>query len=129
MKSELRFIGRIITPYKKLEECPNNIQIEGAVCKIELYDEYKEGLFGLAQGQEILVLYWLEHANRNKIQQASSAHNDACVKGTFALRSPHRPNPIGVATLLIESLEAKNGKLTVRGLDCLDDTQLIDIKP
>jgi tRNA (Thr-GGU) A37 N-methylase len=49
------------------------------------------------------------------------------MSGTFSLRSPHRPNPIGAATLPIEKIE--KGIVTVKGLDCLDGTSLIDIKP
>ncbi len=48
-------------------------------------------------------------------------------KGTFALRSPHRPNPIGAAVIPIESID--EGVIKVRGLDCLDGTPLVDIKP
>lgn len=125
MKPELNFIGRITTPYTTIDECPRNIQSTGPLCQITLYDEYQEGLLGLTKGQHILVLYWLENAERTV--KHKKVRKDKGIKGTFALRSPHRPNPIGAAELDIEKIEA--GQITVKGLDCLNNTQLIDIKP
>ncbi|MGF1681911.1 tRNA (N6-threonylcarbamoyladenosine(37)-N6)-methyltransferase TrmO [Photobacterium minamisatsumaniensis] len=129
MTAELKFIGFINTPFKKIKDCPNNIQLDGNLCDITLYDEYKDGLLGLVTGQHILILYWLGCSD-NKADIKNACVQKTCksvMKGTFALRSPLRPNPIGAAVLPIEKLEG--GKITVRGLDCLDKTKLIDIKP
>jgi tRNA-Thr(GGU) m(6)t(6)A37 methyltransferase TsaA len=125
MKPELNFIGAIETPYTVVEECPNNIQPDGPLCRITLYDEFLDGLSGLKIGQHILILYWLENTDRSVVLQPVG-HGEE-LKGTFALRSPHRPNPIAAAVLPIESIEV--GQITVRGLDCLDNTQLVDVKP
>ena len=126
MSSELKFIGRIATPYHSVSECPNNIQPDnGPTCEIILDDVYQQGLLGLNSGDHILILYWLEGANRDELLQGRN--DETPTKGTFALRSPHRPNPIGAAVLPIEKIE--NGTVTVRGLDCLNNTPLLDIKP
>lgn len=126
MSTELRFIGQITTPYKSVSECPSNIQPDnGPMCKIKLDAEFQQGLLGLNTGDHILILYWLEGAKRDELIQ--SWEEDTPTKGTFALRSPHRPNPIGVAVLPIKKIE--NGAITVRGLDCLNNTPLLDIKP
>ncbi|CDT11342.1 conserved hypothetical protein [Vibrio coralliirubri] len=126
MSAELKFIGRIATPYHSISECPNNIQPDkGPTCEIILDDAYQQGLLGLNSGEHILILYWLEGANRDELLQ--SWDEETSTKGTFALRSPHRPNPIGAAVLPIEKIE--NGTVTVRGLDCLNNTPLLDIKP
>jgi len=125
VRTELTFIGRIETPYKKLEDCPRNIDPNGPLCRLVLEDPYQEGLLGLEPGREILILYWLEHADRTRLRQ-NPAHIGK-LTGTFALRSPHRPNPIGAALVKIETFSGNT--LTVRGLDCLDGTPLIDIKP
>ncbi|MGF1728666.1 tRNA (N6-threonylcarbamoyladenosine(37)-N6)-methyltransferase TrmO [Photobacterium kasasachensis] len=125
MSSEITYIGCIKTPYNKIEDCPNNIQPNGPLCHINLDEHYHDGLQGLTVGQHILILYWLENANRTVVIQRTSKGNQT--KGTFALRSPHRPNPIGAAVLPIESIEG--GQISVRGLDCLNNTRLIDIKP
>jgi tRNA-Thr(GGU) m(6)t(6)A37 methyltransferase TsaA len=95
------------------------------MCKIKLDAEFQQGLLGLNTGDHILILYWLEGAKRDELIQ--SWEEDTPTKGTFALRSPHRPNPIGAAVLPIKKIE--NGAITVRGLDCLNNTPLLDIKP
>ncbi|MCG9543740.1 tRNA (N6-threonylcarbamoyladenosine(37)-N6)-methyltransferase TrmO [Vibrio sp. Isolate33] len=126
MSAELKFIGRITTPYYSVSECPNNIQPDnGPICEIKLDAEFQQGLLGLNSGDHILILYWLEGAKRDELIQRWD--EDTPTKGTFALRSPHRPNPIGAAVLPLEKIE--NGTVTVRGLDCLNNTPLLDIKP
>ncbi|MEZ9349642.1 TrmO family methyltransferase [Vibrio splendidus] len=126
MSAELKFIGRITTPYHSVAECPNNIQPDnGPICEIKLDAEFQQGLLGLHSGDHILILYWLEGANRDELIQ--SWDDETPIKRTFALRSPHRPNPIGAAVLPIDKIE--NGTVTVRGLDCLNNTALLDIKP
>ncbi|HAS6506884.1 TPA: tRNA (N6-threonylcarbamoyladenosine(37)-N6)-methyltransferase TrmO [Vibrio parahaemolyticus] len=124
MTATLTYIGKITTPYTSVEECPNNIQAQGPTCQITVFEEFKRGLNGLAVDDNILVLYWLAGAHRDQMAQVG---REGGSKGTFALRSPHRPNPIGAAVLPIDAID--NGVITVRGLDCLDNTPLIDIKP
>ncbi|PML59825.1 SAM-dependent methyltransferase [Vibrio lentus] len=126
MSEELILIGRITTPYHSISDCPNNIQPDnGPICEIILDDVYQQGLLGLKTGDHILILYWLEGAKRDEMIQ--SWDEETPTKGTFTLRSPHRPNPIGAAVLPIEKIE--NVTVTVRGLDCLNNTPLLDIKP
>tara|TARA_B100001063_G_C16571378_1_gene456059 strand:- start:89 stop:490 length:402 start_codon:yes stop_codon:yes gene_type:complete len=126
MSEELKLIGRITTPYHSISECPNNIQPDnGPICEIILDDVYQQGLLGLKTGDHILILYWLKGAKRDELIQ--SWNEETPTKGTFGLRSPHRPNPIAAAVLPIENI--KNGTVTVRGLDCLNNTPLLDIKP
>jgi tRNA-Thr(GGU) m(6)t(6)A37 methyltransferase TsaA len=118
-------IGEIITPYKTLAECPRNIDPDGPPCELILRDDLRDGLLGLTAGQHILILYWLEHADRSSTRQNSRRTGE--LAGVFALRTPNRPNPIGAAVLPIEKID--NGVITVRGLDCLNGTPLLDIKP
>lgn len=125
MQATLKFIGHINTPYNSIEECPGNVSANGPLCKLVVDDDYKEGLSGLEAGQEILILYWFENTDRSVTRQASS--NGEKVMGTFALRSPHRPNPVSAAVLPIEAIDSES--VSVNGLDCLDGTRLLDIKP
>lgn len=127
MENNLIVIGHVETPYKKLEDCPRNIDFKGPECRLVLRDKYEEGILGLHTGDQILILYWLDGSNRDKILQARGWDDDAEMTGTFSLRSPHRPNPIGAAIVPIKELA--DGIITVQGLDCLDGTQLLDIKP
>ena len=125
MNATLKFIGHINTPYEAIEDCPNNIDLNGPLCQLVLDEEFRNGLSGLQPGRIILILYWFEKSDRSTIEQPSD--DDGALIGTFALRSPHRPNPIVATTLPIESI--KNGIVSVRGLDCLNGTHLLDIKP
>lgn len=125
MNSKLNFIGHIETPYKNIDECPRNIQPDGPECKIILDKEFESGLLGLVEGQEVLVLYWFDNVDRNKLQQNS--RRTGKFAGVFALRTPNRPNPIGAAVIKINKIN--DGVIFVQGLDCLNGTPLIDIKP
>jgi len=125
MKASIRSIGRIRTPYRTLDECPRNINPEGPDCELDIDEEFAEGLAGLTPGQHILVLYWFEDVDRRQLMHRRRSSDSEL--GVFALRSPVRPNPIAAAVVRIESIEA--GRLRVRGLDCLDGTPLLDIKP
>ena len=125
LQATIEPIGKILTPYKTIADCPRNIDPNGPQCELVLRDAKHDGLLGLAAGQRILILYWLEHADRSAIRQNSRRTGE--LAGVFALRTPNRPNPIGVAVLAIEKII--DGVITVRGLDCLDGTPLLDIKP
>jgi len=125
MKPTLRFIGWIETPYRTLSECPGNIDPHGPVCVLHLEQDMQAGLAGLSAGESILVLYWFEHVERSALLQKRRSTGKE--RGVFALRSPHRPNPIGAALVRIEGIT--NGCIRVRGMDCLDGTPLLDIKP
>ena len=125
MTAELLIIGHIETPYHDLAACPRNIDPSGPECRLILGPDYVDGLLGLEAGQTILILYWLEGGDRQRLRQHSRRTGEYA--GVFALRSPHRPNPIGAAVLPIVRVETNT--VVVRGLDCLDGTALLDIKP
>ena len=127
MSEKLKYIGEIITPYKTAEECPSNINKNGPLCEIKLYDEYRKGLYGLKEGDSIMILYWFDH-NKRKVELSTRKNKPSEFKyGTFALRSPIRPNPIAVSVLPIERITEDS--IFVKGLDCISGTKLLDIKP
>ena len=121
----LLFIGRIHTPWTSRLECPRQGRQDGPICEIEIFEPWVAALEGIERFERIEVLYWLHESRRDLVRQSPA--NDGTTRGTFALRSPVRPNPIGtsIATLVSRT----GGKLRVRGLDCLDNTPLIDLKP
>jgi tRNA-Thr(GGU) m(6)t(6)A37 methyltransferase TsaA len=118
------FIGRIRTPWTKRDECPKNARGSDAVCTIELDPRYAAALDGVAACTHLVILYFMDRARRDLLVQAPR-HGDR--NGTFALRSPVRPNPIAMSVVKLVALEGTT--LSVVGLDCLDGTPLIDIKP
>lgn len=121
----LYFIGRIRTPWKSRAECPKNGRESTAECTIELDPRFAQGLKEVESSSHLLVLYWMDKARRDLILQAPRHY--ATQRGTFALRSPVRPNPI--AASVVKLIKIEGSKLTVVGLDCLDGTPLLDIKP
>jgi len=118
------FIGRIRTPWKTRSECPRNARGSDAVCTIELDPRYAAALDGVATCTHLVVLYFMHEARRDLVVQVSR-HSGR--RGTFALRSPVRPNPIALSVVRLLRIEGTT--LSVVGLDCLDGTPLIDIKP
>ncbi len=121
----LVFIGRIHTPWSDRLACPRQGRRDGPVCRIELFAPWDQGLDGLADYQSVEVLYWLDRSRRDLVRQ--SPKSDGTARGTFSLRSPVRPNPIG--TSLVSLVGIEGAIVSVRGLDCLDGTPLIDLKP
>ena len=125
MSKELIYIGEINTPYDCLEDCPSGIQIDGPMCKITLLPKYEAGLAGLKRGIRIEVFYWLEIIDRDVVVGPEGELDSSL--GTFATRSAHRPNPIAQASVIIEHIDAN--QIFIKGMDCLNGTKLIDIKP
>lgn len=122
----LRFIGRIRTPFVTRTMCPRQGDPEaGPVCRIEVDPVWTEALEGIEAFEVIEVFYWLDKSRRDLLRQ--SPKSDGRTMGTFALRSPVRPNPIGLSRVRL--LGRQGNVLEVRGLDCLDGTPLIDLKP
>jgi tRNA-Thr(GGU) m(6)t(6)A37 methyltransferase TsaA len=125
MDARVVFIGVIRTPFLTRDDCPRQGKPDGPLCRIEIADPWKPALKGLERYAKVEVLYWMHQARRDLITQ--SPKSDGATFGTFALRSPVRPNPI--ATSLCELVAVEDGALIVRGLDCVDGTPLVDLKP
>lgn len=121
----LVFIGRIRTPWTSRLETPRQGRQDGPVCRIEIFEPWVAALHGIEKYQRLEVLYWLDGSRRDLVRQSPAS--DGTTRGTFALRSPVRPNPIGTSMVTLVSREGAT--LSVRGLDCLDGTPLIDLKP
>ncbi len=120
------FIGRILTPWTDRLLCPRQGRLDGPVCRIEVSAPWApEGLDGIEAYERLKVLYWLHHSRRDIVRQSPA--NDGTARGVFSLRSPVRPNPIG--TSIVRLVGREGNVLLVQGLDCLDETPLIDIKP
>ena len=126
--ASLYFIGRIRTPWRRRADCPKNAnqaRAAGIVCTIEVDPRYAQALAGVETCSHLLVLYWMHQARRDLVVQ--TARHSGTPRGTFALRSPVRPNPI--AASVVELKRVDGTRLSVVGLDCLDGTPLLDIKP
>jgi tRNA-Thr(GGU) m(6)t(6)A37 methyltransferase TsaA len=121
----LVFIGTIRTPWTSRLEAPRQGRQDGPLCRIEVFDPWVPALDGLEQFERIEVLYWLHLSRRDLVRQ--SPRDDGTTRGTFSLRSPVRPNPIATSIVALDHVEGHT--VLVRGLDCLDETPLLDLKP
>lgn len=119
------FIGCIRTPWTDRLKTPRQGRQDGPVCRIEIFDPWVPALKGIEQYDQLEVLYWLHLSRRDLVLQSPA--NDSTTRGTFALRSPVRPNPIGTSIARLVGVEGTS--VLVRGLDCLDGTPLVDLKP
>jgi tRNA (adenine37-N6)-methyltransferase len=128
--ARLVFIGRARTPWKTRDECPKNLREareRGGKAWIEIDEAWRPGLRDLDAGEALIVLSWFDRAGRDLIIQAPR-HRHAPA-GVFSIRSPVRPNPIGLHVVRLVSLDAAAGRLDLDALDCLDETPILDIKP
>ena|SRR5690348_12355128 len=119
------FIGTIHTPWHRREDCPKRGSLDGPICTIVVDEAWREALAGISQHKRIDVLYWMHRARRDLLLQ--TPFSTRRTTGTFALRSPVRPNPIAISVVALIAVEGNT--LQVRGLDCLDGTPLLDLKP
>jgi tRNA-Thr(GGU) m(6)t(6)A37 methyltransferase TsaA len=121
----LVFIGRIRTPWTSRDDTPRQGSHVGPVCRLEIFEPWVPALKGVDFYNNLEVIYWLHHSRRDLVLQ--SPKNNKSTRGTFSLRSPVRPNPIGTSIVKLVGIEGST--VLVRGLDCLDQTPLIDLKP
>ena len=122
----LLFIGRACTPWATSRDCPRQGDPDnGPVCRIEVDEPWRAALKGLETNTHVNLFYWMHLARRDLVQQ--SPRSDGTATGTFSLRSPNRPNPIAASACALVSVGADH--ILVRGLDCVDGTPVVDIKP
>ena len=121
----LAFIGVIRTPWATRAECPHHGDPDGPACRIEVQAPWDAALEGIESIERIEVFYWLHEARRDLVHQ--SPRRNGLTKATFTIRSPVRPNPIG--TSIVTLIAREGAVLHVRGLDCVDRTPLLDLKP
>lgn len=121
-------IGRIATPWSSVAECPRNGRqpSPAPVCRVTVFEPFRDGLLGLAGFSHLILLYWLDQATSPQLVFTPPFDNQP--RGVFATRGPRRPNPIGMSVVAFDGID-EAGQLLVRYLDCVDGTPLLDIKP
>jgi formylmethanofuran dehydrogenase subunit E len=123
IEMQLEPIGIIHSPYKERKECPSQGREE--ICWIEVFEEYKEGLKDIDGFSHLILFYWL-HCSKDYSLLVNTPW-DSKPHGVFATRSPNRPNALGFS--VVELIKRERNKLKVKGLDALEGTPLMDIKP
>ena len=125
MQFSVKPIGLIRSTYSEKDQAPHQGRFSKEIAEIEVFPEFEDGLKDIESCTHLIVLYWLDRAKRDVL--LTTPPHDTRVHGVFATRSPHRPNPIGFA--VVELLERKGRILKVKGLDALNGTPVVDIKP
>lgn len=123
----LKHIGIIHSSLKNLDDCPRQESENAPGARIEIYPEYAIALKNLSVGDEIILLTWLDKADRTILETHPRNDTTIPLTGVFSTRSPDRPNPIGMHQTKIVSIDV-NG-FTVAKLEVLDQTPMLDIKP
>lgn len=118
-------IGVIHTPYARREEIPRQGRLSKELCEIELYPEFAPALKDIEQCTHLFVIFWLHQADRSRL--TATPKHDGREHGAFATRTPNRPNPLALD--VVDLIHVNGNRLTVRGMDALDGSLLLDIKP
>jgi tRNA-Thr(GGU) m(6)t(6)A37 methyltransferase TsaA len=124
----LRPIGRVHSGLADRTLAPKQGWGSSRQATIEILPEYVGGLDGITIGQDLLVLTWLHQSQRAILHVHPQDDISNPLTGVFATRSADRPNPIGVHRVTVLAIE-RRGWLTVLGLEAIDSTPVIDIKP
>jgi len=120
-------IGTVESPLKDPAMAPNQGD-EGAPDAWLVFEPVVvDALDGIRAGDEILLLTWLDRASRDVLRVHPRGDESRAQQGVFSTRSPHRPNPIGLHRVEVASIEGD--RVLVRGLEAVDGTPIVDIKP
>jgi tRNA-Thr(GGU) m(6)t(6)A37 methyltransferase TsaA len=125
MEFIMRPIGIIQSPFTVKEQTPIQPTRSKAVGLVEVYPEFAPGLQDLDGFSHIILLYAFHRSNAYSLRVQPFL--DQQERGLFATRYPSRPNPIGLSVVRLVGI--KDNSLTVEGIDVLDQTPLLDIKP
>jgi tRNA-Thr(GGU) m(6)t(6)A37 methyltransferase TsaA len=124
---EVRPIGRVESSLVDRDSAPPQGD-EGAPDARLVFDpEVSEGLRDLVVGEEIVLLTWLDRARRDVLAVHPRGDRTRAVCGVFSTRSPDRPNPVGLHAVRILAIDGT--RITVSGLEALDGTPILDVKP
>ncbi|UCE73843.1 MAG: tRNA (N6-threonylcarbamoyladenosine(37)-N6)-methyltransferase TrmO [Methanomassiliicoccales archaeon] len=119
-------IGRVICGFE--DEIPKDY--ENHISEVVISSEYSKALHRIEVNSHILVIFWMDRVegkDRKTLRVHPKGRKDLPLMGVFATRSPMRPNPIGIRA--VKLLGKEENVLKVKGLDALNGTPVLDIKP
>jgi len=128
----------VVCPLNKIEACPigvvhrqhadEDINDRNLISRIVIGEKYADGLVGIEDWSHLYVIFWMDKiSDEKKTLLCPGNEPDMPTVGIFATRVPVRPNPIGLT--LVELVRREGNVLVVKGLDALDSTPVLDIKP
>ena len=124
----VRPIGVVRSVLKDPADAPKQGALTGQEAEIVVDPAYLPALEGLDRGKgKIIVICWMHRADRGRLKVHPQGREELPERGVFSTRSPHRPNPVSLHTVTLLSIEGN--VLRVRGMDAVDGTPVVDIKP
>ncbi len=124
---EVEPIGWVESPLVDCANAPKQGNEGAPDAWLLIDDRVREGLFGLEVGAEVIVLTWLDRAERDVLLVHPRGDPGNPLQGVFNTRSPNRPNPIGLHRVQILAIEGN--RIHVSNLEALDRTPIVDLKP
>ena len=120
-------MGRVVSPLEDLDEAPRQGDEGAPEAWIEFDPEIAPAAAQLERGEHLVLLTWLDRADRDVLQVHPRDDPNRPLTGVFSTRSPDRPNPVGLHD--VEVLEVDDARIRVSGLEALDGTPILDVKP
>lgn len=122
-------IGHVHSPYADTQEVPKGLGARhDAVGRLEILPQFELGLTDIEGFSHLIVLWVFDRLDtKDRLELLGTPPSDSRPHGVFATRSPRRPNPIGFT--VVELLRREGRSLHVRGVDMLDGTPILDLKP
>jgi len=121
-------IGWVHSPLRRRADAPKQGPEGAPNARLQIEPAFLPGLDGIRAGQDILILTWLHEAQRDVLAVHPRDDQTQPLAGVFATRSADRPNPVGLHRVRVLAIEG-GGSLHVQGLEAIDGTPVIDIKP
>jgi len=125
MKHEFKHIGYIRSPYETVESIPIQAYMSDTEGSVEVLEEYGDGLKDIEGFSHIILVYIFHESMKYSLHVRP--YLDIEERGLFATRHPERPNPIGIS--IVKLVKRKGNILRIKGMDVIDGTPLLDIKP
>lgn len=116
----VRPIGVVHSPYATPDDAPHQGFADDAEAELEVFERYADALGGIEDVLRLTVVYWAHRADRSEPVGEDGT-------GAFARRGPDRPNPLSICTCTVLGVEGRG--IEVRGLDAVDGSPLVDLKP
>jgi tRNA-Thr(GGU) m(6)t(6)A37 methyltransferase TsaA len=120
-------IGHIRSTLRALDEAPLQGSEGAPDAWLEVNPTFARGLFGIATGDEVIVVTWLHRADRDVLEVHPRGDLEIPLAGVFTTRSPHRPNPLGLHRVTVRDISGT--RLRIGPIEAIDGTPVVDVKP
>jgi tRNA-Thr(GGU) m(6)t(6)A37 methyltransferase TsaA len=120
-------VGRIRSTLRSPRDAPRQGSEGAPDAWLEIEPAFARALAGIAAGDEIIVITWLDRADRGVLEVHPRGDPGNPLTGVFATRSPHRPNPLGLHRVVVREIVEQ--RLRIGPIEAIDETPVVDLKP